>query len=93
MSGAVKQFMHKLSGELELPVEIFGGISILTFKGRTELTISECSSILKYETDEVMLKLCDMILTVYGSGIQLKTFHGKRMVLTGSFTKTEFGGQ
>jgi sporulation protein YqfC len=88
----IKNFLSKkISDGLELPMEMIGGIPSVYIKGNIEVTVTECENIIKYDDDEIILKLNDFNLLINGSNLSLKTFYATKMVITGTIKKVQLG--
>ena len=82
----------KLSRALEFPTDAMGGISCISVTGCHEMTVYHCKCVVSYESDEVILCLCDGTVRIVGSKLEMKTFASGVIRLCGSIDRIEFGG-
>ena len=67
-----------------------GLCSELTISGRREVMAHGCRAILSYSESEVKLRLSDMILTVCGAGLTMKSYFGGAVRVSGRLTGLHF---
>lgn len=79
-----------LSDIFELPQEMFGNTSSITVTSNIEILVNECRGVLVYELNEIQLRLCDMILKIYGSNLTLKTYFGSQISIKGKIDELKF---
>lgn len=92
MSKNIKKSLHqRLCETLDIPVGTFGRISFIEAAGNRELSISGCESLVTYTDELVVLELCDGCLTVRGEGLELRSFTGGRVMVSGVITNIGYG--
>ena len=90
MKKSFNKIMANISNITELPLneicrEFTAGIS-----GRREITVDGVRSIIKYETEEIVLDVCGEYILVFGKGLQLKSFFKMSLCISGELDKIEF---
>ncbi len=86
-----KTLLQKLCSFLDIPYGILGKVSFTETAGNKELEISGCIGVIAYTTDKIVLRLCDRILTVCGTGLEFCTFAGGSVSIIGIIRTIEFG--
>ncbi len=86
-----KPFSQRLCETLDIPVGTFGKISFIEAVGNRELCVDGCEGLVTYTDDLVILILCDGLLTVRGSGLELRSFSGGRVSVSGVISNICYG--
>lgn len=80
---------RRLSKILDLPCEVFGGVSSITVTSNTEMLIDGCSTVEEYESDRVCLTLFDQSLEVLGRDLRLNSFFGRQIRICGRISEVK----
>jgi len=86
-----KPFSQRLCEKLDIPVGTVGRISFIEAVGNRELCISGCEGLISYTDKKVILELCDSRLTVTGAGLELRSFSGGRISVSGMIAGIVYG--
>lgn len=86
-----KPISQRICETLDIPVGTFGRISFLEAAGSRELCISGCESLVTYTDNRVVLDLCDGRLTVRGAALELHSFSGGRVSVSGRIKGIIYG--
>lgn len=86
-----KPISQRLCETLDIPVGTFGKISFIEAVGNRELCVSGCLGLISYTDRLVILELCDGILTVSGSLLELHSFSGGRVSVSGVISGISYG--
>ncbi|MBQ4054536.1 MAG: hypothetical protein IJD17_02400 [Clostridia bacterium] len=78
---------RRLSRMLELPMDVFGGVSSITVTSNSEMLVDGCSGVEEYERDRVRLILLDQNLEVLGCDLRLNSFFGRQIRICGRITE------
>ena len=52
-----------------------------------------CRRVLDFTPQRICLDMGDTLVTLYGEGLQIESFAGKRLILAGRFTRVELRGK
>jgi len=88
-----KPLSQRLCETLDIPVGTFGRISFIEAVGNRELCISGCETLTSYSDTQVVLMLCDGQLTVNGSLLELRSFSGGRVSVSGIIESILYGAK
>ena len=86
-----KPWSQRLCETLDIPVGTFGRISFIEAVGNRELCVSGCEGLMSYTDERVELALCDGRLTVSGSSLELRSYTGGRVSVSGVITGIRYG--
>ncbi len=86
-------FSERLRHAFDIPAGTFGKCSYIGLTGRRELEISGCEGLESYGGERVVLRLCDGLLTIDGSGLVLTSFSGGSMIVCGEVERISLGGE
>ena len=86
-----KPLSQRICETLDIPVGTFGKISFIEATGNRELGISGCESLLAYTGERIVLELCDGVITVLGDGLELRSFSGGRVAVSGTISGISYG--
>ena len=86
-----KPLSQRIAETLDIPVGTFGRISFIEAVGSRELCISGCEGLITYTGECVVLELCDGRLTVRGAGLELHSFSGGRVSVSGRIKGILYG--
>lgn len=67
--------------------------SAAELRGRGELTVFGCRKILKYETDEIVLRVIDSRLSIRGVGLICTTYFAECIGISGRIDALEFSDE
>ena len=84
---------RRICETLDIPVGTFGRISFIEAIGNRELSVSGCESLVVYTEELVVLELCDGTLSVKGNGLELRSFTGGRVTVSGTISAIGYGGR
>ncbi|MBE6573948.1 MAG: hypothetical protein E7652_06100 [Ruminococcaceae bacterium] len=79
-----------LSDALEMPENIFPGVSDINIIQNTELSVENCRGILLYESDEIQLRMQRFVLCIKGEELSLKSYFGSHVSIKGNIESVEF---
>lgn len=88
-----KSLSRRICETLDIPVGTFGRISFIEAIGNRELSVSGCESLVVYTEELVVLELCDGTLSVKGNGLELRSFTGGRVTVSGTISAIGYGGR
>ena len=80
----------KVKAAIEEAKNAAGMCSELTVSGRREVMAHGCRAILSYSESEVKLRLQDMVLTVAGAGLTMKSYYDGSVRVSGRLTGLRF---
>ena len=83
MKKGIYRILSKLSDKTELPLTDFCSEFSATLTGRREVVFDGVLSIVKYETELVVLELCYDFAFIYGESMEIKKFLDKTVCLGG----------
>ncbi len=89
MKKGIYRIVSKLSDKTELPLTDFCKEFSATLFGRREVGFDGVISIMKYETNLVILELCSDYAFVFGENIEIKSFVNGTVCLAGRINKIE----
>lgn len=90
--GAAKlPLSQRILESLDIPVGTFGRISFIEAAGNREINISGCVGLAEYATSRVVLELCDGFITINGSELELRSFSGGRVSVSGIISSIKYG--
>ena len=70
------------------PPDGFYHLPELELRGGTLLT-DGCRRVLDFTPERICLDMGDTLVTLYGGGLRIESFAGKRLILAGRFTRVE----
>ena len=89
--GTGKPWSQRLCETLDIPVGTFGRISFIEAVSNRELCVSGCEGLMSYTAERVELALCDGQLTVLGNALELHSYTGGRVSVSGVITGIRYG--
>ncbi len=89
MKKGIYRIISKLSDKTELPLTDFCKEFSATLFGRREVVFDGVMSIVKYETELVILELCSDFAFVFGENIEIRSFIKGTVCLVGRIDKIE----
>ncbi|MBR6681384.1 MAG: YabP/YqfC family sporulation protein [Clostridia bacterium] len=89
MKKGIYRIISKLSDKTELPLTDFCREFSATLTGRREVVFDGVLSIVKYETELVVLELCSDLAFIFGENIEIKSFVKGNVCLSGRINKIE----
>ena len=88
-----KPITQRFCETFDIPVGTFGRISFIEAVGNRELSVSGCEALITYTDTFIVLELCDGIINVSGIGMELRSFTGGRVTVSGVITSIVYGIQ
>jgi sporulation protein YqfC len=82
---------QRILDKLDIPVGTFGRISFIEATGNREINISGCVGLNEYSASRVVLELCDGFMTIIGSELELRSFSGGRVSVSGIISSIKYG--
>ncbi len=77
--------LSRLTG---FPVEGLCNMPVFLCKGRAEVAVEGCRSILEYSDTRIRLHMGDDVLTVQGEGLSMSDFHRDALTIRGHIRGT-----
>ncbi len=88
-----KPLSQRLCETFDIPLGAVGRISFIEAVGNRELCISGCEGLSSYTDGRVILELCDGRLTITGTGLELRSFSGGRVSVSGRISGIIYGAE
>ncbi|MCI8388541.1 MAG: hypothetical protein HFE63_08775 [Clostridiales bacterium] len=82
---------QRILNSLDIPVGTFGGVSFMEAAGNREINISGCLGLSEYSSERVVLELCDGYMTINGSSLELRSFTGGHISVSGIISGIIYG--
>ena len=86
-----KPLPQRICEALDFPIGALGSVSGFAGTGNRELLLSGCSGLVSYTGERVVLTMCDGGLTVTGHELEVKSFTGGHISVTGIIETMTFG--
>lgn len=86
-----KPLSQRLCETLDIPVCTFGKTSLIEAVGNREISVSGCLGLVSYTEELVVLELCDGVLAVAGSLLELHSFSCGRVSVSGIISGISYG--
>lgn len=86
-----KPISQRLCETLDIPVGTFGKISFIEAVGNREICVSGCEGLISYTDELIVLELCDGILKIKGSILEMQSFSGGRVSVNGIISDINYG--
>ncbi len=86
-----KSLSSRFCDTLDIPVGTFGHISFIEAVSNRELSVCGCETLITYTEELVVLELCDGKLTVRGNELELRSFTGGRVTISGTISNIGYG--
>ncbi|MBQ7968292.1 MAG: YabP/YqfC family sporulation protein [Clostridia bacterium] len=91
MKNIIYRTLSSLSEKTELPLtDICREFAIHT-TGRREVIIEGADNLKKYETNEIIIGVCGGYISVFGNGLEIKSFQKYSLCIRGDINRIEFG--
>lgn len=90
MSEQSKQTTNKIITTLDLPKDLFLGLSNLSLCGNRELYISNHRGILSYGQDEMVILIKDYQVIVKGKSLCIVSYSKEELTIQGFLSSLEF---
>lgn len=74
---------QRILESLDIPVGTFGRVSFIEASGNREINISGCTGLAEYGSERIVLELCDGCMTISGAKLELRSFSGGRVSVSG----------
>lgn len=81
---------QKIAKTLDIPEDILFDIPRITMMSNTELRIENYKSILEYEADKITLLTKNMIIEIYGDGLNITIITDDEISICGTITAVNF---
>lgn len=84
----------RLAALTELPMDAFGACPYVTIESNTAIKLDACLEILSYDEARIRLRLSELIATVTGERMTMRSYGDRTIRITGiirSLTLTEIG--
>lgn len=75
--------LERLRRSLDIPADALSGVSQSRLYGDRELEICGCDGLEVYSAERIILLLCDTRMTICGSSLELRSFSGGSIRITG----------
>ncbi len=80
----------KIVKTLDVPQDVFLGMSRITMMSNAELRLENYTSILLYEQEQISVAAKDIIITIKGERLNIEIITDDELSLTGSILSLEF---
>ena len=87
---AVNKLKINLTSALELPEEIMLNLPLITFTGRTNMSIENYKNIVEYSQKRIRISTTDGVITIDGINLSLKELTKNLIVIDGEISNLEF---
>ncbi len=87
---AVNKLKINLTSALELPEEIMLNLPLITFTGRTNMSIENYKNIVEYSQKRIRISTTDGVITIDGINLSLKELTKNLIVIDGKISNLEF---
>ncbi len=88
----IRTFLTRISRRLDLPGDIVAGLPRMELNGFSECSLDRHNGILEYHRERIVISLNIGIVTIEGSGLELRQMHRERLCVTGRIAQITFGG-
>ena len=82
--------MKKNKKEFFVPIEFNGSIPIIEFNGNKQVVIEGSTGVLQYESEVIKINTKNMVVALFGRGLNLKSISPTTVIIEGFINKTEF---
>lgn len=86
----MKNFKQAAAEALDLPKDVVLNLPKITVIGETDVVVENFCGVLEYTADCIRLNLRQSILTVRGSGLDIRSITDEDVGITGRITAIEF---
>ena len=83
-------FLEKAADLFDLPQEVVAGMPRITVTGCRRVMVENHRGILEYGDREIQINGGRMVLTVRGSGLELRSLNTSELLVTGRITGMDF---
>ena len=83
-------FLEKAADFFDLPQEVVAGMPRITVTGCRRVMVENHRGILEYGEREIQINGGRMVLTVRGSGLELRSLNTSELLVTGRITGMDF---
>ncbi len=83
-------FLEKAADFFDLPQEVVAGMPRITVTGCRRVMVENHRGILEYGDREIQINGGRMVLTVRGSGLELRSLNTSELLVTGRITGMDF---
>ena len=90
MSEHIKQTTNKIVSTLDLPKDLFLGLSNISLCGNREVYISNHRGILSYGQEEMIILIKDYQLHIKGKDLSIISYSREELVIQGYIRTMEF---
>lgn len=92
MKNRSKQFIGKIMGYADFPPVALGVESRMEINGSRSVNIEGCDGILEYDSDKIVMRLSDGVVTVNGEALELSRYGEKYIVINGKIKGVTLAG-
>ena len=78
-----KSFSELICDKFDIPLESLSSTPLVQITGNTLMSIDGCMSIKKYETDEIIIRSKEYLLSIKGYELSMLTFSQGRVNIKG----------
>ncbi len=86
-----KPLSQRVCENLDVPMGTFGRTSFIEAVGNRQVTVSGCEGLHTYTENKIVLELCDGPIILSGQSLELKSFSGGDVAVTGIITDIHYG--
>ena len=90
MSEHSKQTTNKIISTLDLPKDLFLGLSNISLSGNREIYISNHKGILSYGQEEMVIMIKDYQLQIKGKSLCIVSYNKEELTIEGYIRSLEF---
>ena len=90
MKNLEKTLSNKLITTCQLPKDVFSGAAIISMMGNEEILIENFKSILKYQSDLLLLQCKKNQLQIIGKNLTIDFYTNEEIKITGHISELKF---
>lgn len=91
MKRGLYRLVSRISENTELPLnEMCKEYSVSVIGGR-EISVEGVRSVLKYERECIVLEACCGNISIFGEGLEMKSYYKTALTVGGNINRVEFG--
>ena len=81
---------RKFAEEMQIPESALRNIFRIEMTSRTDILVEGCAGIVEYDESFISLNLCDCILSVKGTNLEITSFSEMQVIINGTVTDISF---
>lgn len=85
-----REYLEKLSEQLDLPRSVAAGLPQTVISGFREVSVDMQQGLLAYSETEIIVAVSFGCVVITGSGLRIRLMKQGRIVIVGEIDKTEF---